>query len=74
MKQGPELLRWAEAQAVAAATSDFDLIGISGFKETTAAIANAYLLGGVEALADEIARIKREAVQGAVPHADGMAI
>lgn len=61
MKQGPELLRWAEAQAKACTAKDAALIG-AHWEETTATIANAYLLGGVEALADEIARIKREAV------------
>lgn len=70
MKKGPELLKWAEQRAKEATANDFDLIGVSGFTATTAAIAEAYMLGGIDALADEIARIRS---QGAISQADGSA-
>lgn len=72
MKQGPELLKWAEAQAAVCTAKDAQLIG-AHWEATTAAIAEAYLLGGIDALADEIARIKSDARSGAVPQADGSA-
>ena len=70
MKQGMELLRWASEQAKAAAVKDSELIGAS-WNATTVAIAEAYLLGGVDALADEVVRAKS---QGAVSQADGSAL
>ncbi len=68
MKQGRELYTWAVARAKVAAADDFDLIGVSGYSATTLAIMEAYLQGGVDALADEVGRAK---THGAVSQADG---
>lgn len=73
MKKGAELFAWAQAKATEACGKDSGLLGHTGWTAATVAIAEAYMQGGIDALADEIAHIKSQAVEGAVAQADGSA-
>lgn len=63
MKQGRELWEWARQQVLEAPGADTAAL--------TDLVMRVYLRGGIEALADEIARIKVEQRAGAVGQADG---
>lgn len=71
MKRGGELYGWAQEAAIKACREDTGLIGVVGYKATTVAIMAAYMQGGIDALADEIAHMQS---QGAISQADGSAV
>lgn len=62
MKAGRELYEWAQSKASEAGGKDTGLLGHTGWTHITLAIAEAYVQGGIDALAEEIAR-KREPVK-----------
>lgn len=56
MKQGAELYKWAQEKARAAAGKDTGLLSGADWAHISLAIAEAYVQGGIDALADEVER------------------
>lgn len=71
MKHGTELYKWAQMKAAAAAGSDSELMGSVAWPRVTLAISEAYMQGGIDALADEVTRDRSIDPSSSLDQADG---
>lgn len=64
MRAGTALFKWAQDKASEAGGKDTGLLGHTGWTHITLAIAEAYVQGGIDALADEIVAKSKPPVGG----------